>query len=212
MSLKTVGGYVMLLTLVLFCGCGKIDVAVYRTERFQEIKSKIATEPVWMTVMQKVLDERHGSVRAKSIEIEDVVVKTLGDDPYVLKTGENLLGVEVMFRINWDGMLHKDGYTCTRFIFDKDWNVTRIMPGESNAVIDLGGSGNAGLVLEAKDAAARKIHEATEQIDESMKSIRRKWEDEVKPKVDEGLKKVDERLMELEDQVNGLIRSTGGVK
>ena len=173
----------VLFGLMLIGGCDT-KVSDYRAEKFQEIKSKVEHEPAWVYLMQKVLDERHKSVRAKSIEVEDVRVQTLGDDEMVKRDLSNLKSIDVKFRAVWDGTFHKDGYTCSTFVFDKDLNLKRIIPGETDAKIDLmGDSGKTqGTLAQALESAKTKIGEVVE-------STKAMW-DELDPQTKAEMKKL----------------------
>lgn len=169
--------------LMLVGGCDK-KLSDYRAEKFQEIKAKVEHEPAWVYLMQKVLDERHKSVRAKSIEVEDVRVQTLGDDEVVKRDLSNLKSIDVKFRAVWDGAFHKDGHTCSTFVFDKDWNLKRIIPGETDAKIDL--MGDTG---KTQGTLAQALESAKTRIGEVVESTKAMW-DELDPQTKSEMKKL----------------------
>ncbi|MDO5319650.1 MAG: hypothetical protein Q4G65_13570 [bacterium] len=173
----------VLFGLMLIGGCDT-KVSDYRAEKFQEIKAKVEHEPAWVYLMQKVLDDRHKSVRAKSIEVEDVCVQTLGNDEVVKRDLSNLRSIDVKFRAAWDGTFHKDGYTCSTFVFDKDWNLKRIIPGETDAKIDLAGDSG-----ETQKAIAQALQNAKEKVDEVVDATKAMW-DELDPQTKEEMKKL----------------------
>lgn len=187
MKMRTVFDLVVALSvlfgLMLIGGCDT-KVSDYRAEKFQEIKAKVEHEPAWVYLMQKVLDDRHKSVRAKSIEVEDVVVQTLGNDEVVKRDLSNLRSIDVKFRAAWDGTFHKDGYTCSTFVFDKDWNLKRIIPGETDAKIDLAGDSG-----ETQKAIAQALQNAKEKVDEVVDATKAMW-DELDPQTKEEMKKL----------------------
>ena len=209
----------LLVALAAVCGCDK-SVSDYRAEKFQEIRAKLATEPQWVIAMQQVLDARHGSVRVKAIEAEDIVVRTLGDDAMVKRDLSNLKTIDVTFRIAWDGSFHKDGYTCTTFVFDKDWNVKRILPGESDALIDIGG-GNGKNVRKAQEDLARRftgtkeqlravMEEAQAKLNRAVASAKEEWR-AAKPKIEAGMKALDEQVAAaLRESLAAAIESANG--
>lgn len=186
-KMRTVSDLVVALSvlfgLMLIGGCDT-KVSDYRAEKFQEIKAKVEHEPAWVYLMQKVLDDRHKSVRAKSIEVEDVCVQTLGNDEVVKHDLSNLRSIEVKFRAAWDGTFHKDGYTCSTFVFDKDWNIRRIIPGETDATIDLVGDSG-----KKQGAIAQALQNAREKIDEVVDATKAMW-GELDPQTKEEMKKL----------------------
>lgn len=173
----------VLFELMLIGGCDT-KVSDYRAEKFQEIKAKVEHEPAWVYLMQKVLDDRHKSVRAKSIEVEDVCVQTLGNDEVVKRDLSNLRSIDVKFRAAWDGTFHKDGYTCSTFVFDKDWNLKRIIPGETDAKIDLAGDSG-----ETQKVIAQALQNAKEKVGEVVDATKAMW-DELDPQTKEEMKKL----------------------
>lgn len=185
--MRTVSDLVVALSvlfgLMLIGGCDT-KVSDYRAEKFQEIKAKVEHEPAWVYLMQKVLDDRHKSVRAKSIEVEDVVVQTLGNDELVKRDLSNLKSIDVKFRVIWDGTFHKDGFTCSTFVFDKDWNIRRIIPGETDATIDLVGDSG-----KKQGAIAQALQNAREKIDEVVDATKAMW-GELDPQTKEEMKKL----------------------
>lgn len=177
----------LLLGLMLAGGCD-VKVSDYRAEKFQEIKSKVEHEPAWVYLMQKVLDERHKSVRAKSIEVEDVVIQTLGNDESVKRDLSNLKSIDVKFRTIWDGTFHKDGFTCSTFVFDRDWNLKRIIPGETNAAIDLTGDSEKG-----QGALAQTLQNARAKMGEVVEATKSMWEG-LDPQTKAEMKKLAEQV------------------
>ena len=95
--MKLLSGCGLLVVLAMLCGCDR-SVSDYRAEKFREIRAKLATEPQWVIAMQQVLDARHGSVRVKAIEAEDIAVRTLGDDARIKRDLSNLKTIDVTFR------------------------------------------------------------------------------------------------------------------
>ena len=200
--MKLLSGCGLLVVLAMLCGCDR-SVSDYRAEKFREIRAKLATEPQWVIAMQQVLDARHGSVRVKAIEAEDIAVRTLGDDARIKRDLSNLKTIDVTFRIAWDGAFHKDGHTCTTFVFDKDWNVKRIIPGESDALIDIGG-GNGKNVRKAQKDLARRftgtkeqlravLEEAQAKVARAVENAKAEWR-AAKPKIEAGMKALDEQV------------------
>ncbi|MCQ2391418.1 MAG: hypothetical protein MJ240_08330 [Kiritimatiellae bacterium] len=217
--MKRLVGCGLLALLAMLCGCDR-SVSDYRAEKFQEIRAKLATEPQWVIAMQQVLDARHGSVRVKAIEAEDIAVRTLGDDAMVKRDLSNLKTIDVTFRIAWDGSFHKDGYTCTTFVFDKDWNVKRILPGESDALIDIGG-GNGKNVRKAQEDLSRRftgtkeqlravMEEAQAKLNRAVASAKEEWR-AAKPKIEAGMKALDEQVAAaLRESLAAAIESANG--
>lgn len=183
-ALNLVAALALVAGVMLAGGCDT-KVSDYRAEKFQEIKSKVEHEPAWVYLMQKVLDERHKSVRAKSIEVEDVVIQTLGDDESVKRDLSNLKSIDVKFRVTWDGAFHKDGFTCSTFVFDKDWNLKRIIPGETNAKIDLVGNPE-----KKQGSVSQVLQDAKAKVGEVVEATKSKWE-EIKPQVKEEMDRLE---------------------
>lgn len=190
--------------LLVAVGCD-MDLSDYRTSKFQEIKSKVEQEPAWVYMMQKVLDARHKSVRIKGFEVEDIEVKTLGDERIVKRDETNLRSIEVKFRISWDGSIHKDGYTCTTFVFDKDWNVKRILPGESNAKLDLDAPKSTSEDRPVGEKVSQVLQKAKVSVGDVVQAARVKFE-ELKPQVKKELKnlemQVDAALRRFQEDLN----------
>lgn len=182
-ALNLIAALSMLSGLMLVGGCDK-KLSDYRAEKFQEIRTKVEHEPAWVYLMQKVLDDRHKSVRAKSIEVEDVVVQTLGNDASVKRDLSNLKSIDVKFRVIWDGTFHKDGFTCSTFVFDKDWNIRRIIPGETDATIDLVGDSG-----KKQGTISQAFQNAKERVGEVVDATKALW-DELDPQTKEEMKKL----------------------
>ena len=133
-----IAGIVLFVLCLKSCVSSDADLTVdqYTQKRIEEISSKVSSWAKDRPKAVRDVEERHGTVTVKDVQVKFYNVQTIDGGNVVYGGGENISEQKLVLRFWWDGILHTDGHTDIGFLLNKDDKCLKTWTVETDAIFD----------------------------------------------------------------------------
>ena len=114
-----------------------VAVAQYVQKQIEDFSPEVASWATRRPDIVKRVEEKHGTVTVKNVEIKHYSVQTVDGGNLVRGDGGNISEHKLVLRFWWDGIIHENGHTDIGFVINREGKCVKTWTDDTDALIDL---------------------------------------------------------------------------